>query len=658
MVKKLWQRIPVQFRYILSVYGLGILFFTTFRILLFLTELKQLDALPNPFQLISTAFWMGLRFDTVISGYILILPIFILLISYCSGLKFRTLFYTLHYYSILLYLFSFLICAGDIPYFNYYFSRITIAAMNWIDSPVFMFKMIFQEWRYAVFSVVFILFAISFILITNKILKKTLLSHFDKIWFSSFKRLPLQIGTSFFFLFITLILIRGRIEQKSPIRVGTAFFSNYAFPNQLGLNPVFTFLRSYFDSKLPENKELNLMNDTEALSMVRKSLFPDSEEGESPFIRKIAGDSISKKNVVLVIMESMTAEKTGFLGKSNLTPWLDTLSQNALSFSNIYTAGIHTFNGIFSTLFAYPALLKQHPMNDVEIPDYTGFPQTLADKGYQTIYFTTHDDQFDNVGGFLKANGIQQIFSQKDYPSEKVVSTLGVPDHFMFEYSIPILNKLSANQKPFFAAFMTASDHGPYTIPKEISFKPKSADIRHQIVEYADWAIHHFLELAKHETWYKNTLFVFIADHGGVWGENVYDMPLSYHHTPFIIFAGDYSLANHKSDVLGGQIDVFPTVMGILGASYINNTAGIDLQKEVRPCIFFTADDKIGCIDNEWLYVYRQGADESLYQYRSNNTQNYALQKPEIQKKLKNYAFSFLQASQWVKKNKKTSIQK
>jgi phosphoglycerol transferase MdoB-like AlkP superfamily enzyme len=296
-------------------------------------------------------------------------------------------------------------------------------------------------------------------------------------------------------------------------------------------------------------------------------------------------------------------------------------------------------------------------MNTTTIRRFSGFSNIL--KEYESVYFTTHDDQFDNAGGFLIANGFKYIISQKDYPSAMVLSTLGVPDHSMFEYSIQKLNELSRSGKPFFSVFMTASDHGPYIIPPDIDFKPKNNDKQKQIVEYADWSIKRFLQLASAQDWFRNTVFAFIADHGAYSPVTThtpvtYDMPLSYHHTPLIIYAPYIITQPRQFDCLGGQIDVFPTVMGILNFPYINNTFGIDLLREKRPYMYFSADDKIGCLDRDFFYVFRTNGIETLYKYRDSDTKNYIMQYKSAADSMKAYAFSMLQSAQWITENNKT----
>lgn len=648
-----------HFKFILVVYLTGIIFFTFFRLLLLFSELNQLSVLPDKTGLLLQSFFIGFRFDTVISCYILALPL--LLVAFASFFRWENkIFYSvIKWFIIAFYLVAFFICATDIPYFKYYFSRLTIAVLNWIDSPGFMVKMVFQEFKYFVFVIVFLVVAALFIYLVSRIKKRYLINlKFEK----KSKRarfLTTNILMALFSFIILFIGVRGRLDEKSPIRVGTAFFSNYAFPNQLGLNPVFTFIRSYIDSRKPENKSLHLLDDDKALMNVKEYFnISGSEKFDSPVARRVTTTGEQKNaNVVVVIMESMSAAKlTRYGNPGNLTTVLDSLAKISYCFDNIYSAGIHTRNGIYSTLFSYPALLRQHPMDKVIVPRFTGFSNTLASIGYQTIFFSTHDDQFDNMGGFLNSNAFQKMISKKDYPSEKVLSTLGVPDDYLFEFSIPMLNKFADNGKPFFAAFMTASDHGPYIIPDGIPFKPHSQDIQQQIIEYADWSIGKFLQMASKQKWYENTIFVFVADHGAVIGNSVYDMPLTLNHTPLIIYSPKLTQPETFKQ-FGGQIDIFPTVMGMLNCSYVNNTVGIDLLRETRPYIYFSNDEKIGCIGPEYFYIYRtENNSESLFRYNNQETGNYSSAQKETVDSMRRYAFSMMQASQWIIANNKAGL--
>jgi phosphoglycerol transferase MdoB-like AlkP superfamily enzyme len=648
--------VPEHLRYIITVYILGILFFTVFRFALFLVNLKYLKNLTeNKFSLLLKAFFMGFRFDTVISGYILVVP-FILLSGASLFLNRNKVIYKLvTVYLGVAYTLAFAICIMDIPYFIHYFSRLSYAILIWKDTPSFMFNMVFQEIGYWIYIIPFLISCVLLWYILIRLYKKNTSPVPLNEKLSSRVHYFKVAGFSLLVLVILFIGIRGRVSIKSPIRVGTAYFSNHAFINQLGLNPVFTFVRSALDTLGSANREFKYWSDDEVIRRAKKYLkIPANSSFDSPIAREVqtSGHPL-KANIILIIMESMAAVNMERFGNSNgLTPNLDRLAKQGYSFDKIYTSGVHTYSGIYSTLFSFPVELNKHPMDSVLMLRYTGFSNTLKKHGYQTIYFTTHDDQFDNVGGFLKANNFNQIISEKDYPSNQILSTLGIPDHRMFEFSIPKLNKLNQNQNPFFATFMTSSNHKPFHIPRNIPFKPRSIKKSQRIVEYADWSIGHFMEMAAHQEWFKNTIFVFIADSGSYY-KSTYDMPLSFHHTPFIIYAPSMITEAKVFDKIGGQIDVFPTVMGLLNISYINNTLGIDLLREERPFIFFCSDDKIGCLNHSYFLVVRDQKNESLYRYKNGNTRDYIKIKKKLRKRMRKYLFTMLQITTWMIKHRK-----
>lgn len=650
------QKIPPHLRYLFSVYLSGMFLFTFFRVVLLIVEKSQLSILPNPVSLIGQAFVMGLRFDTVVSGYILLLPLLVLSVAFSAGWRKKALFQGVHFFLVLMYLAAFFLSAADIPYFDHFFDRLNITVLSWTDNTAFSAKMIVEDMTYLTSVICYVLLAVFFSRWMNRLKKNILFKSLDSAQsFSGYRLAPISL-VAFGLLFLGM---RGRVAFKSPIRTGTAYFCDYSFPNQLGLNPVFTFIRSVLDTARPEGKTLHLVDDNIALKNACAWLQADtSGRFDSPIarIQDSSAQSI-RPNVVVIMMESMSAFKMGRFGNpDHLTPVLDSLARVSYCFDSIYSAGTHTFNGLYGTLFSYPALLRQHPLKGVNIPEMTGFPGVMKEKGYQTIFFTTHDGQFDNMEGFFKFNHFEQFISQKDYPSEQVLSTLGVPDEYMFDFGVPILNNMSQKDKPFFAAFLTTSDHSPFLIPEKTNFKARNTEMKKKIVEYADYSIGKFLRECAQYPWFENTLFVILADHGGIIGDNPYDMPLSYHHEPLIIYAPKY-LKPQVFPQLGGQIDVFPTVMGILGMPYVNNTFGIDLLRQQRPFSYFSADDKIGCLDKEFFFIHRDNGIETLHRYRNNDTQNYIKDYPAKADSMRNYAFSMMQASQWVRGHGKSGRQ-
>lgn len=597
------------------------------------------------------SFFMGWRFDTVISGYLLALPLVFLTLMAVFKVENGKWYQVIVSFLGMVYAISFVGAVVNIPYFHYFADHLTTVALIWFNTPDFVVSMIFDNAAY-VFLILLSLFFLYFYF--------RLLRH----WRTTILEVPnttynwkLLLPISLLAMGITFLGIRGRIDQKSPIRVGTASFSNYALPNQLGLNPMFTFIRSWLDDRKPENKQLRYMDDQVAIDNVRRYLNIQDTDFQSPIARSVepVPDSLPNElNVVVIMLESMSAQKMGRYGHPlKLTPFLDSLATVSQTFDSVYTAGIHTFNGLYSTLYGFPALMRQHLMDVVTIPKYTGLPNTLKDMGYQTIHFMTHDPQFDNVAGFFSSNGYENIISKGDFPKAQVKSTLGVPDHYMFNFAVPKLNKLHENGKPFFASFMTTSDHVPYIIPDDLPYNPRDLKPNLQIIEYVDWSLKQFFSQAANEAWFDNTLFVVLADHGQ-YVRSTYDMPLSYHHSPFIVYCPRLFSKPKSYGKLGLQIDTYPTVMGLLNVPYINNTLGIDLFEENRPFAFFSADNKYGILNHEFYLVVKQEGDQSLYTYKNKATTNYFNKYSNLSDEMRTYSESMTHVSQWLIMNNLT----
>jgi phosphoglycerol transferase MdoB-like AlkP superfamily enzyme len=446
--------------------------------------------------------------------------------------------------------------------------------------------------------------------------------------------------------------IRGRFALKSPIRWGSAFVSEYNFTNQLGLNPIYTFIHSVIDENDEKNQRLNLINEVEAINNVRNYFGITDTTNYSPVVRKVFADGLPNRyNVVLVLMESMTSYNMNVLGnKENLTPILDSLYNESLSFSNFYSDGIHTFNGLYSSLFGMPSLPDKHHLKDLKHQQpYGGLAKTLFSNGYETIFFTTHDEQFDNMGGFLAPNGFQEIISQKDYSSKQVLNTLGIPDHILFNESIVRINKLHDNRKLFFATILTSSNHGPYEVPEGINFSPRSSDIRKQVVEYSDWSVGEFLKSCSKEKWFDSTVFLFTGDHGLILEDM--DMYLTFHRVPLIVFNPKLIKKEVKED-LGGQVDIYPTVMGILNQSYTNNSFGIDLLKEKRKFLSFSYDNEFGTFSTYDFYIQRR-ENSTLFMMNPEGTRLKQYENKERADSMLDFANSVMQTHQWMIENRR-----
>ena len=629
MIKK-----NARFNYLICIYLIGIIFFSLFRIVETVAFCIQSESRVDFGGLYGKALLMGLRFDTVVSCYVLALPLVMMIVGEMARICKRWYYAIAHCYTMTLYTICFFACAADIPYFCYFFNRLDVVALSWAEDFGTSAGMILGEPRYWLYLLLFVAVTVGWWLLGKKIFRKILIKNIEEK-----KCYCWSIPLTAVLLVLWFFGQRGTVTGGRPVRVSTAYFSANPFINQIGLNPTFTFLKSLQESGKDANQTIDLID----IETARKVY---EEE-------RIAGESISTgewleegTNVIIVLMESMSAEKTclSSTGQS-LTSCLDSLMEQSLTF-DCWSAGIHTYNGIYSTLYGQPALLARHSMRQTPLPRVCGLPQALEDAGYSTTFFVAHNADFDNLLGFLTLNGMQRVVEKKDYPEEEYVNTWGPSDHVLFDHLLEHCDSM-ALKGPFFASVMTITDHGPYVIPKGTDFKPKHKEIEKQVIEYADWSIGRFIRMAATKPWFEKTLFVFVADHGAAMDKR-YDMPLSYNHVPLLFYApGRLAPAFPNLQVL--QIDIAPTILGMLNLGGGEKMLGLDFTRFDRKYAYFCADDKIGVVDGEWFYLYRvkQEGRESLYRYKdADNTRDYIETEPERAAAMRRHAFGMIQMGQ------------
>ncbi len=581
-------------RQILCDYFLGLSIFFILRISFLIFNHGEASSVSG--NLIAIALFKGIQFDSVSCGMILIFPWLILfagLFFQKQKSKFQTIAFLL---TQLFFTLAFFAAFADMPLFIQFGKRISVAALHWSSSPGFILHLICTSPRLILLIVSFFAFGYLFYRIRKKISTRIINSSVAPI--SKFK----TIGAFLLIGGLLLLTIRGRVALKSPIRWGTAYFCENTFANQLVLNPFYTFVTSAFESINHQVPDYHTMSDLLAKEILRKN-----SSSKTPLLLKPEGEmSRPTRNVVIVIMESMAGWKTGLYPDGlHWTNNLDSLAKEGMFFSNFYSDGIHTFNGLYATLTGNQSLPKIQPLSDMNIIDNpTTIAEELKSHGYHTLFFTTHDVEFDNMNGFMRQNGYDQVIGEPDYKISTGMNPMGVPDHLMFEFVHRKINTLAKIGNPFLISIMTGSDHEPFIIPEHISFAPHGNDEHENAARYADWSIGQFMSACKKESWYSNTVFVFVADHGGIPVGAQRDMYLAFHHIPCIIIGPEISPSVNSS--LGTQADILPTLMDVLGNVYENKSMGIDLLRQKRDKVYFTYDEEVCVLDSNSFYVQRE----------------------------------------------------
>lgn len=624
-----------RFNYLLCIYLAGIVFFTLFRLGETIAYCAHTEG-PDDFggQYLH-ALWNGFRFDTAVSTYLLALPLLLLIIGEVTRFRRRWYYAVIHYLLMVLYTIVFFGCAADIPYFCGFFTHIDVAALGWMDTFGTMAGSIIGEPEYVLYLLIFIAITVGWWLVGRVIFRRVLCAHLDKAMDYKWS-IPISLLTAG----LLFLGMRGSVT-KFPIRISSAYFCNDPFLNQIGVNPVFSFFKSIEDAGKDSNRPVQLIDAQEAAEVWQEQrAWPVDEDSDVASLRLP-----ERTNIVIVIMESMSAEKTTLYGKEkSLTPCLDSLMGKSLTFTEAYSSGIHTHNGIFSTLYSYPAILARQVMRNNPIPHVYGLPQALGAVGYKTVYFVGYDENYDNMQGFLYQNGFDLVMGEHSYPKNESKSTWGLPDHLMFNHVIDFCDS-SYSKGPFLACCMTCSDHTPYYLPDDININFSHTELADKMVEYADWSLGHFIRQASVKPWFENTLFVFVADHGE-FRKPTYDMSLAYNHTPLLFYA-PRQIQPRQDDRLAMQVDIAPTILGLLGMEVPQSMLGINLLSHKRPYAYFSADDKIGCVDGEFFYIYRHKAQNaSLYRYKERSTVDIIDSLPDRAEKMRRYALGMTQTFQ------------
>ena len=644
MFDKLSKKLPAHIKLLFKLYGLNLMVFFIIRLLFY--YYNQSSDLGNvPFSEKAMAFRMGLEFDTAVYCWIAFFPTLLWSIAYFFNQK---RFYTIGYYGFLaLQLLYHLICIADIPYFKQFGNHLNKGAFLWSESPDFAVGVIFGSFSYWGFFIVFFITTYIFVFISKK-------------QFSEFKiQIVKQQKPRWYFSLLAFILLgltvtlgaRGRTSDRSSLHEGLSIVSQNNFINQIAINANFTFWKTvlYNKNKKPYTEPKNI---DECIAFTRNYLGITSPY-EKTINREIIDTSKTKTkyNIVIVVMESMSVFKMGYYGGKNLTPQLDKLNKESLFFNNFFSSGIHTFNGLFSTTTGHMSVYDEKSMKSYVKTPFNGLGPLLTNEGYETYFYTTHDPHFDNMEGFFKLNKFKHFISEYDFDHSLSESSLGVPDHILLDKMIETTNNRKSSA-PFLSVVMTASDHGPWRIPKDIPFKPNGETPQDNCTMYADWSIGRFIDQVKKEPWYDNTIFIFLGDHGLSMG-HTYEMPLSYNHIPCII----HQPKLFKADTISSpcyQPDIPATVMGIIGANYSNQTFGINILKEKHPYVVFSADDKIGCVDNQGYYYYKTLANGETYlrNYKNLDPINYKTQfKQKADSMEKNMMQIYESANYFIRKN-------
>lgn len=556
---------------ILNFLAIGLFITTLSRIVLFFIFKERVVQTPDYWYI----FPIGLRMDLILLCYLSFLPAILITFLPNKWLKFTNKFLVIYSF---LFLFLILFVELATPDFvKQYDTRPNKIFLDYLIYPKEVFGMLLKSYLTSIIVTFLILGVVLYFAV------KKGQSYFHTT-VSEYKFKLMSFPLVAFLLFFGA---RSSLVSKRPINGSNAVFSTDQLTNCLGLNSFYTVAFAAYSIKNEANTKMyGKMDEAEAIARVKKYMMAgpnDFTDAEIPFLHVQQPDSILKKphNLVIFLQESLGAEYVGILGGKPLTPEFDNLSKEGLLFTNLYCTGTRSVRGIEAVVTGF---LPSPSESVVKLANSQQGFFTLADalkqKGYDTSFIYGGMANFDNMASFFNGNGFQDIVDQEDFESDgnkyAFKGTWGYSDEDLVTKANNYFK--SKGNKPFFSLMFSTSNHEPFEYPAgRIKQYDKKAATVNNAMKYADFSIGKFFQMAKKEDYFKNTIFIVIADHNTrTYGKNL--VPINKFHIPaFIMGPGVPKGAVYNK--LASQIDIPPTLLSYLGLPFETPMVGRNLNK-------------------------------------------------------------------------------
>ncbi|KAB2912783.1 MAG: LTA synthase family protein [Hyphomicrobiaceae bacterium] len=351
---------------------------------------------------------------------------------------------------------------------------------------------------------------------------------------------------------------------------------------ELGANGYYEFGRAFLANDLDFRTFYHTMSEREALGELQAEFMREGTDIAAkrlahPLERVITAAGPAKPlNVVLVSIESLGCDYVEFFGgRKGLTPNLDRLAREGLAFTQLYATGLRTVRGLEALSLSIPPTPGHAVLMRKDNTRFQTLGSVFKEQGYNPLYIYGGYSLFDNMRQFFGGNGytvIDRAAIARENVSHETI--WGVADEDLFRQAIREIDARTAAGRKVFAHVMTTTNHRPFTYPAGRIDIPSGSG-RDGAVKYTDWAIGEMMREAATRPWFKETLFVFVADHTSN-GRGRTDLPPENYRIPLIFYAPGI-VAPRIVDWVASQIDVGPTLLAQLQVSYTSRFFGHDI---------------------------------------------------------------------------------
>ncbi len=535
-------------------------------------------------------FIKGLRLDLSMSGYFLLFS-FVLLILHLVLSKYTRIFdKIIQVYTIILLVIVLLLGLIDIGIYQEWGTKLNSRAIEFLilspgealasssSSPILLQ------------SILFIVELTLLLFIYNKYFKY----QFDRLFYFVPRFLSIVL-----LLALSVIMIRGGL-QLAPINQSAVYFSQHSIVNHASLNTEWNLMHSVIENHFSNDNPYRFLDESVAKSKV-DSLYTCEVDSNISILKN------TRPNIVFIVLESYTSDVVEhFGGEVGVAPNLSKLAKEGISFKNIYASGDRTDKGLIAILSAFPSqavrTIIQQPDKFEKLPSIT---KVLRQKGYNTSFYYGGESEFANFKSYLITAGVEEIIDKNSFDKSQMNSKWGAHDGFLFT---KVLEEFKQKKSPFTSVVLTLSSHEPFEIPVASPYIGNDLPSQfRKAAHYTDQCLKDFFDKAKKEAWYKNTLFVIVADHG-------HRLPKEYN-TAYelkkfripLLFYGDVIKDEYKGiaiNTIGSQTDIASTLLNQLNLKSVEFNWSKNLfNKNCSNFAFYSYDNGIGWVDEHNAYT-------------------------------------------------------
>lgn len=560
MLKKL---LASRYRLLAFLYFLiiGISFLT--RVALLVSSFRQLD--PNPFQFLGI-FLIGWFNDTLMSTFFLIpFVLYLWLVPNRLFYKkwFRFITYGLCFVATTLLLFN---AVSEWLFWDEFSTRYNFIAVDYLIYTTEVIGNIWQSYPVVPLLIGILTCSIIVLVFGKKYLKNNETNQFR------FGRRSLI--TLALLLLPVLVFLLGSNGAKK--------FSDNQYASELSGNGIYDFGSAFIHNELDYDQFYAKAPIHDIFKTVRKAVSSSNStflsDSLTSITRKIDYPGTQHNyNLVMISVESLSGDFLSRFGNTeHITPNLDSLANQGLFFDHLFATGTRTVRGLEALSISLPPTPGQSVVKRPNNENKFSLGSVLQSKGYTTQYIYGGYGYFDNMNYFFSNNGYQvidrsAITDEKDIHYENI---WGVADEDLFTLAGKTFDANYKLGKPFFSQVMTTSNHRPFTYPEGRIDIPSHTG-RQGAVKYTDYAIGKFINDSRSKPWFKNTIFVIVADHCASSAGKT-ELPIKNYRIPMIVYAPGIIKPQTYSG-LTSQIDIPPTLLGLLNVSYTSKFFGFDV---------------------------------------------------------------------------------